>query len=51
MNQTTSFTWGYDDWGNHTPQLVVTVDAAESRRWRSEAKNTILCRPNRFRTP
>lgn len=28
----TIFTWGYYGWGNHTPQLVEAVDAAETDR-------------------
>ena len=29
---TTLFAWGYYGWGNHTPQLVKAVDAAETGR-------------------
>jgi hypothetical protein len=32
MEKTTIFTWGYYGWGNHTPQLVEAVDAAERSR-------------------
>ena len=30
MTATTLFTWGYYGWGNHTPQLVEAVEAAEA---------------------
>jgi hypothetical protein len=32
MSRTAIFTWGYHGWGNHTPQLVETVDAVERKR-------------------
>jgi hypothetical protein len=40
MNQTTSFTWGYDGRGNHMPQLVVSVDAAGYLISASDANST-----------
>jgi hypothetical protein len=32
MEKAAIFTWGYYDWGNHTPRLVEAVDAVERSR-------------------